>query len=263
MQHLPELKKPIPSRFQVSSLFSQHWKKFTCFSGVVLGLNALCASAGQLENLRGQRYCEVIFPKSWLSLTTLSVYNTIGLNDCPENLWAKITPQSVKKEIGAPFVHLNGPRYFIIDAMENSKLVNPEKKVFGEIPMRLAGVLHIPLSNLLKTLAAYQTLTVDRHTTWVYKAGYPVYELTNPKGRVFVMQSYSIEKKPQTEASLSTLGTALTLPPGWHFQTYTLKQNAHLTALRDKAVVTQDNFLNTYQEATPEFLKEAEETTKK
>lgn len=222
----------------------------TCLFTSLLCL-PLLTHAKQIEGLRDSRYCEILYSKSRL---TLAVYNTIGLNDCPEASWKKITVDCVKGETGASFVKLNGPRYWMIDGMTNSQLVNPEQKVICDLAMREAGVLKLELSDVLTSSKPYTQHQVDRETTWLYKSGKPVYELIDPKGQVFVMQSYSIEKKPQTAATLEKLGTELQLPQGWQFRTGVLKQDAELKAINNKATVIQDDFLNTYQLATHDFL---------
>src|SRR5690606_31954447 len=43
------------------------------------------------------------------------VYNTIGLNDCPDTLWKSLDTEQPKKELKAKAVILNGPRYLLMD----------------------------------------------------------------------------------------------------------------------------------------------------
>ncbi|HBI21309.1 MAG TPA: hypothetical protein DDY37_01765 [Legionella sp.] len=203
------------------------------------------------DNLRGLRYCEIILAKTRL---TFSVYTTIGLNDCPDAAWEKITTTSIKQVTGSYFVHLNGPRFFLMNGVRHTAFVDRNIVTLGGLEMREAGVLHLSLIDLMRGAAPYREHAVDRQTTWVYKVGYPVYELLGPQGQVFVMQSYSIEKSPLTEAQLAGLGDVLTLPHGWHFRTGVLKKDHYLTAIDNKAVVIQDNLLNTYQLATNDFL---------
>lgn len=232
--------------------FFVKWSSKCCLSFIILSLIApLSIHAGQKSHLRGQRYCEIIIPKSFRDY---AVYNTIGLNDCPEKLWSHITVKRVKEETKAPHVHLNGPRYWVIDGMTNSNLVNPTIKTFGGIKMREAGVLHISLFTLLKSNTFYKPHTIARHTTWVYNAKKPVYELIDPTGKVYVMQSYSEQIHPQTTSSLVKLGKNLQLPKGWQFKTGILKKTEMLKAINNEATVIQDNFLNTYQLATHDFL---------
>ena len=182
------------------------------------------------------------------------MYNTLGLNDCPELIWKKVTVAGVKKESGADRVHLNGPRYWVIDGLKNSTLINPTTKTICGLQLREAGVLHIGLLDLLESKTSYHELKVARKTTWVYDASKPVYELISPAGKVFVMQSYSVQQAPQTEESLAQLATKLKLPQGWQFKTGILKKIELLQAINNQATVVQDNLLNTYQLATHDFL---------
>jgi hypothetical protein len=220
----------------------------------VLALCFLFATthAGSKSNMRGERYCEVIIPKTF---SQYAVYNTIGLNSCPQKAWKKVTDVCVKKETKSSRVHLNGPRYWVIDGLHKSTLVNPTTKSICGLSMREAGVLEISPFDLLKSGAPYKQHIVNRQTTWIYKAGKPVYELIDPKGNVYVMQSYSIQKIKQTPDSLARLGSQLKLPKNWQFKTGVLKKSATLKAIDNQATVVQDNFLNTYQLATHDFLR--------
>ena len=210
------------------------------------------AYATKEDGVRGTRYCEVIISKTKLNF---AVYSTIGLNDCPENLWKKLTVVDIKKDTGSFFTYLNGPRHFVIDGFKNTKLVSLEKKKFGHLDMREAGVVHLSLWDLVMGSRPYREHQVDRKTTWIYKENCPIYELIDPNGQVFVMQSYSLEKEPLTEERLGGLGTKLNLPTGWSYKTGVLKQDAYLKAIDNKAIVIQDDWLNTYQLATSDFLK--------
>lgn len=214
-------------------------------------VSAAPSKAAERTHLRGERYCEILLKKT---LTTYAVYNTVGLNDCPEASWKKETVALVKQETGASAVHLNGPRYWVIDGFLRSNLVNPTVKTIGGLAMREAGVLRLKVMDLLRAPFPYKEHKVNRQTTWVYEAKKPVYELINPEGQVFVMQSYSIEKYPQTLSSLSQLGTVLNLPSGWKFKTGMIEKEETLSAMNKVAVVIQDDHLNTYQLATHDFL---------
>lgn len=221
---------------------------------LMLGFLLLCLSglshALVMSNMRGMRYCEVIFSHGLSGY----VYNTINLNNCPAQVWNKITTSVIKKETGSHFVYLNGPRYFVMDGARNTEFVGTDQKSFGGLQMRMAGILHLKLLDLIKGSAPYREHKVDRKTTWVYQAGKPVYELIDPQGQVFVMQSYSDEVVKQPEASLSGLATRLTLPSGWHFRTGILTKEHELVAVNTQAVVVLDNFKNTYQLASSDFL---------
>ena len=86
-----------------------------------------------------------------------------------------------------------------------------------------------------------------RTTRAVFSSGHTVYELVDPRGGIYDMQSYSVQTTAQTEASLSTLGSRLTLPAGWSFRARTLTEDLRITAVNNLATVVQDEFNNTYQ----------------
>lgn len=210
------------------------------------------AQGAEKSNLRGQRYCEIIIDKN---ATTYAVYNTIGLNDCPETIWSQITKDSVKKETHASIVHLNGPRYWVIDGIKNSSLVSTTVETINGLTLREAGVLKLSLLDIYNAGTPYKNHSVARNTTWVYQKGKPVYELINSKGEVFVMQSYSVQYKPQSLESLNTLGTMLKLPQGWVFKSGIINQDEEVIAINNLATVVQDDYSNTYQQATHDLLK--------
>lgn len=217
----------------------------------LFALNLQVCFGAETSNMRDKRYCEIMLAKS---ISSYAVYNTWGMNDCPEQLWNTVTTSAVKKATGVDYVHLNGPRYWVIDGFENTTLINPTVKIIDGIEMREAGVLHLSLKDLFEN-KPYHPLEVDRQTTWIYQSGKPVFELIDPNGQVFVMQSYSVQKYSQNITSLAELESKLSLPKGWHFKTGIPNQANTIQAIDNKAIVIQDNFLNTYQKATHDFLK--------
>jgi hypothetical protein len=227
-------------------------RKFEFKVGLCILFFTLGAHAGALGNLRGARYCEVLLLKKSFEA---EVYNTLGLNDCPVALWSHLSKQKIKQENDARVVELNGPRYFMMDEMKDTSLISRERKSFDGLSMRLAGIVHVKMSAFLDR-QTYQTHEVDRHTTWVYRAGRPVYELISPEGDVYVMQSYSVQYHYQNKNTLASLGKNLKLPPAWRFRTGLLKKTSEVTAAHNKAVVIQDDYRNTYQLASKDLLQE-------
>jgi hypothetical protein len=221
-----------------------------------LSLFALLAAgpvSGQpsaLPDLRDQRYCEILlgahgsyFPRE------LIVYNTIGLNDCPPSLWSRVSVSRVKAETRAHVVRLNGPRHWTIDAFVGSELLNPAVRSFEGLTMREAGVLHLGFRDFLSQ-RPYAEHTIARRTTELFKAGRPVFQLLDPDGEVFFMQSFSLQVDPrQTIESLPALAQRLRLPKGWSFRVLTLKADYRLEAAGGQATVVQDELLNTYQKS--------------
>ncbi|CEG55555.1 hypothetical protein [Legionella fallonii] len=206
------------------------------------------------SQMRGKQYCEIIVSKL---VTNYAIYNTLGINDCPTTMWNKVTESQVKKETGSSFVYLNGPRYWVIDGFNNPAANNAAKKTISGIKMQHAGQLYIKWTNLLKAKYPYYRHEVQRQTTWLFETGKPVYELIDNHGDIYVMLSYSVRKKSQTEGSLAQLGAKLTLPKGWKFKTGILKQAETIKSANNVAIIIQDNFDNTYQKVSHDFLKNA------
>ncbi len=221
------------------------------FSSFLLTLPTL--SYGEdVSNMRGKRYCEIVIAKS---KNDVAVYNTFGLNDCPEDIWKKIDINRIKKETGAVLVRLNGPRYWVIDGITNLSLVDPSVKTIDGLDARQFGEMVATPSDFFLLNIPYHPRIVKRHTTWVYEAGKPVYELIDMKGHIFVMHSYSIEVTPQTEQTLAELGKTLKLPPGWKFKTGILKKTVTLEAANRTAKVMRDNLMNAYQSSENDLLQ--------
>jgi hypothetical protein len=232
-------------------------KRLLLLLTAVLAASPVCSQPSALPDLRDQRYCEVLvgahgsyFPHE------LIVYNTIGLNDCPPSLWSRVTVARVKAESRAHFVRLNGPRHWTIDAFVGSELLNPAVRSFEGLAMREAGVLHLGFRDFLSQ-RAYAEHIVARRTTEFFKAGLPVFQLLDPDGDVFFMQSYSLQvDSRQTMESLPALGQRLRLPRGWSFRVVTLKKDYRLEAAGGQATVLQDELLNTYQKSAAKAADE-------
>jgi hypothetical protein len=219
-------------------------------TAIIALLIAPLALAGDLSNLRGQRYGEVLLGTGGLvAPKEFDVYNTIGLNDCPQELWSKLDADKIKAATGAKMVKLNGPRYWVIDGMENSSLVSKEVRDFGGIQMRHAGTIELTLKDELSLGRPYSIHKVARNTTWVFKADRPVYQLISPDGSVYFMQSYSVQKVKQDPMTLAALGSQLKLPDGWKFRTVLLKKDYEVKAQDGVAYVVQDDLDNTYQKS--------------
>jgi hypothetical protein len=199
------------------------------------------------DNLRGSRYCEVLLATATPPNVHVDVYNTIGLNDCPEDAWAKLDAGQIKTQFGVTLAVLNGPRYWMIDAVVKGELLDPTVETFGTIEMRHAGSIDLLAADLPKMQAEYTDRRIERDTVVRFDAGKPVFELVDPSGRIFDMQSYSIQKTPQTQDDLETLGSRLELPTGWTFRTRVLASDLLVAAVNNIGTVTQDDFGNTYQ----------------
>src|ERR1700747_2422645 len=74
-----------------------------------------------LDDVRDRRYCELFVVKRQGAHLAADVYNTLGLNDCPQAAWGAIDTGKLASELGAVRVIRNGPRYFIMDRLASGE----------------------------------------------------------------------------------------------------------------------------------------------
>ena len=160
----------------------------------------------------------------------------------------------VRDELGAPLSHsfphpLTTLSHLSLSHTHSCHSLSPP--TFSSIAMRKPAVLEVPLKELVAPVAAsYEIRVVDRSTVFTCLAGLPIYVLSDPSNKQFVMQAYSIEvKKEQTYESLASLGSVLSLPEGWSFEEVVLTQDLEIPS-NGVAQVVQDEFKNTYQFST-------------
>lgn len=218
----------------------------------------LCAAAGvafaaqsdafsgmkQADHLRNVRYCEIFLVTRHGFSATADVYNTVGLNDCPERQWQALNVARLKKESGSYKVVLNGPRYFIMDKVA---LRDPgAERSFDGLNTRLMARLEVKESS--SDRVPYAENTVERDSCYVYEKGKNIYELVSAQGRSYIMQSYSREvNERMDEAALPSLGDGLSLPKGWKYRVRNINEDLTVCNSGSEAHVVQDNLRNTYQ----------------
>jgi hypothetical protein len=198
-----------------------------------------------IDHMRGVRYGEVL--AMFLRDTGLEaeVYGTQMLNDCPQELWETLDADAIAKDMGAVFVKLNGPRYWLLDGLGSKvAVVDPVFRDFNGIQMR--RIATIPLGADFAA-GAYVVRNVNRGAVFFFDAGKTVYELVDPDGRALVMQARCIGIDPNmTEESLANLGERLALPEGWLYRTRVLETELVVDTSATLATVVQDEFENTY-----------------
>ena len=199
--------------------------------------------------VRGGRYCEILLATVAPPSVHVDVWNTFGLNDCPDALWSQVDAAAVAMAEGVTMAVLNGPRYWTLDEFVVASLLDPTPRTLGGIAMRHAGNIDLPAADAASMQAPYTLHTIQRHTTVRFLAGRPVFELVDPQGKVYDMQSFSVQKVPQTASDLANLGAALKPPQGWSFRTRTLTEDLDITAVDDHATVVSDDDANTYQQS--------------
>jgi hypothetical protein len=198
-----------------------------------------------IDHMRGVRYGEVL--AMFLRDTGLEaeVYGTQMLNDCPQELWETLDADAITKDMGAVFVKLNGPRYWLLDGLGSKvAVVDPVFKDFNGIQMRRIATIPIGADF---AAGPYTVRNVNRGAVFFFDAGKTVYELVDPDGRAFILQARCVGVDPgMTEESLATLGERLALPEGWSYRTRVLDAELVVDTSATLATVVQDEFENTY-----------------
>lgn len=201
----------------------------------------------RVEGLRGVRYGEVLLLRSDGASYRAEVWNTMGFNDCPPAAFAELDAAAIATEHAALLALKNGPRHWVLDAIESQIRESAPTTKFGTLEMFLAAT--IDFGPTLPDPGGYVERRVARDTVFEWSAGTPLHELRAPDGRVYVMQALSHAVDPsQTLGTLPRLEQRLLPPGGWRFATRT--QDSPLRLLSDDdgvATVLQDELANTYQ----------------
>ena len=196
-----------------------------------------------VSGTRNGRYGEVLLAFTDEGVR-LEVYNSYGLNDCPQELWDRLSAAAIARESGAALAVLNGPRHWMMDGIGKVSNVAPTVRSFGGIEMRLAATIELdgPLDR-----APYREITVNRGAVWYFDSGTLVYELVTPEGRTFVLQAYctGVDRTLDLD-SLAGLADRLALPAGWRFESRTLVEDLVVDTTVTAATVLQDELENTY-----------------
>lgn len=196
-----------------------------------------------MADLSGKRYGEVLLVEVGESGPQASVYNSFPLNDCPAELWSALDAQAIATENGAAAVLLNGPRYWLMNDIEKEPQGPRESKTFGGIEMIKQATVQLSSMNP----APYTVNEVSRNTVFVFNSGEEVYELIDPDGQRWVMQTWSQVADPNlSRADLPGLASRLNLPEGWTYQPRVLSETLRIDTRTRPAHVTQDDLTNSY-----------------
>lgn len=204
---------------------------------------AVAVDAQVGASIRGNRYCEVLVAFLSGGSIRAEVWGTQGLNSCPAEDWATVDAASIRTELSATAVVLNGPRHWVIDGAA-ATLPDVAPRRFGTLEMQqLATIMLAPGST---TSMPYVERTIMRDSDFDFRAGSQVYELVAADGSVYVMQSYAqIVDAMLSESELPGLSSRLTLPSGWTYRTRTLDADLRVRT-PGEATVVQDELQNTY-----------------
>jgi hypothetical protein len=194
-------------------------------------------------DLSGKRYGEVLLVTPGEAGPQANVYNSFPLNDCPAELWSQLDAQAIAKEYGAATVLLNGPRYWLMNVIEKHQQGPQITRNFGGIDMILQATVLLSSMNP----APYVPNNVSRNTVFVFNAGEEVYELQDPHGHRWVMQTWSQVADPNlSRADLRKLDQRLKLPDGWSYQPRVLTGELRVDTTTRAAQVLQDDLTNSY-----------------
>ena len=191
----------------------------------------------------GMRYGEVLLVRLSDSGPEATVYNTFPLNDCPAELWSKLDTTAIASQNDAQLALLNGPRYWLMSSIDKVARGAPVKKTFGGIEMLRQATVELSSMNP----APYTVNRVSRNTVFTFDAGRPVFELIDPDGRRWVMQTWSQTVDPALSLDdLPRLASRLNLPTGWTYESHTLTSPLRVDTTTQAAHVTQDDLANSY-----------------
>lgn len=196
-----------------------------------------------IDGVFGKRYGEVLLVAATDSGPEATVYNTFPLNDCPPQLWEKLDAKAIADENGAVAALLNGPRYWLMSSIGKVGRETLKHKTFGGIEMIRQATVKLASMNP----APYHVNAVDRKAVFTFDAGREVYELIDPDGRRWIMQTYSqtVDKELALN-DLAGLASRLSLPAGWTYRARTPDAPVRVDTTGEAASVTQDDLANSY-----------------
>jgi hypothetical protein len=218
------------------------------------------AELRKYDNLRNIRYEEIdlIARDVIKKLAYESVYNTTQLNgsddsgdSAPQDLARGVDPKAIAKQYQALLVLVSPPRYWTIDWLADRI---GSVRNFGGLHAAWMGNGPAPAAVDPKKpeSKAYRYATVPRTAAEGFKKGTKIYLLDDPKGRTWVMKSYTDRvASGLTIDKLETLGDVITLPPGWKFRVVVLNKELVLVPKSGSAAYTQDDKENVYDLTGP------------
>ena len=216
------------------------------------GANAVAAGPSKakprvIKKMFNQRYCEIlaVSPPTDLGFP-VTIYNTIGLNDCPPAIWNSLDFSAIAAGEGLLAAAPNGPRRWLVDAVVGGR-PGPLKELGG---LQMREVARLTTTSLAPE--PFTITTVNRDNNWVFRRGRTIHEVIAPGGRRFVMQAYTNTVDPGL--NLKTLrytasNPAAAIPRGWRFRSRKLRRPLVVKA-RGKARIVRDGLRSVYQRYT-------------
>jgi hypothetical protein len=167
----------------------------------------------EIDSARNMRFCEFIVIDGEYG----DIYNTSGLNECPEDIWTALDTKAMAEEMDVDAIQLNGPHFW---AMDSQTVGFGDTRDFGGIEARWGA--RVPAAGLSAAGGAtpYTEFKTCKSQKMVYDAGQKVWEMLDADGNIYVLQAHEAEF---TLDDLDTLGQKMkALPEGWSWRTRVL-----------------------------------------
>jgi hypothetical protein len=215
------------------------------------------------------QYCEVLLDVP-TSASGFPVFNTTGYNTCPN--YSTLTGQAIINSYNATYYPgnpyglpsgatgfiLDWPRNWIYDQAVESVPPGTTTYLILDVPNSSSGVpdttfgfvgFNSDISGL-----AYIPSNVIRDATWTYFANNLIFQLLDPSGNLYVMQSYARFIDPnltyENLQDVAYMTSLLDLPTGWSYSTAQLAQQFDNISEGD-AILVQDDLGNSYMMVDP------------
>ena len=148
-----------------------------CLTLVAIGCGSSSSdgsTGGDEASLFESRYCEVLLADVEGDMAIVSVFNTVGLNECPSELWEALNTDEIAREQEVFLALLNGPRFWAIDDAAGGDATTGEIEEFGGIAMQKVAEIRLPLDQALELQSRaepYADAVVDRDNAWNFSDG--------------------------------------------------------------------------------------------
>lgn len=176
------------------------------------------------------------------------VYNTIGVNLCPADVFDAIDVAQVAADTGADLVWKNPRRYWMMDHLDIN-LVGPAREL-GGLMFNFVAHMQMPVGfdpNHSQADQAFRPAQIRRVSRYEFRAGRPVFLLRSPDEVTWVMQTYTDHIATDlTESGLADLGDRLALPEGWRYKASLIDQDLVIDT-KGLANIVPDDLANMYQ----------------
>jgi len=165
----------------------------------------------------------------------------VGIGGITEEMVYEVYPDAVG-------IHFNGPRYWV--ATERDACCGSTGSAYATLPGSRKTIGGLPFLKIAEATVAtmeespYTPVVVERSLEMTWLAGQDAFQLTDPDGSLYLMQSFAAYVAPLQLEDLYGLAARLALPDDWTYEVVTLK--ATVTHAKILATVVTDDLKNTY-----------------